>query len=49
MPKQKQTRQIWIRLVEYSSSKVSDPSEAEVCVCVTGLQRLPRIVGKLIF
>ena len=34
---QKYTRKIWIRLVEYSSSKVSDPSG------------VPRIVGKLIF
>ena len=35
MPKQKQNGQNWIRLVEYCSSEVSDPSE----VCVTGLQR----------
>ena len=33
----KGTRQIWIRLVEYCSSEVSDPSE------------VPWIVGKLIF
>ena len=26
-PEQKCTRQIWIRLVEYSSSEVSDPSD----------------------
>ena len=37
MPKQKKTAQIQIRLVEYSSSEVSDPSE------------VPRIVAKLIF
>ena len=37
MPKQKCTRQIWIHLVEYPSSKVSDPCE------------VPRFVGKLIF
>ena len=37
MPKQKWTGQNWIRLVEYSSSEVSDPSE------------VPRIVGKLFF
>ena len=37
MPKQKYTRQNWIRLVEYSSAEVSDPSEG------------PRIDGKLIF
>ena len=37
MPKQKCTRQIWIRLVEYSSAVVSDPSEG------------PRFVGKLSF
>ena len=37
MLKQKWTHQIWIRLVEYNSSKVSDPSE------------VPRINGKLIF
>ena len=27
MLRQKYTRQIWVRLVEYSSSEVSDPSE----------------------
>ena len=37
MPKQKWTGQNRIRLVEYSSSEVSDPSE------------VPRVVGKLIF
>ena len=37
MPKQEQTRQNRIRLVEYSSSEVSDPSE------------VPQIDGKLIF
>ena len=37
LPQQKQTRQIWIRLVEYSSAEVSDPSE------------VPRFVGKLFF
>ena len=37
MPKQKGTRQIWIRLVQNSSAKVSDPSEG------------PRIDGKLVF
>ena len=37
MPKQKLTGQIRIRLVEYPSSKVSDPSE------------VPQIVDKLIF
>ena len=36
-PKQKYTRQIWIRLVEYSPAEVSDPSEG------------PRFVRKLIF
>ena len=36
MLKQKWTRQIWIRLVEYLSAEVSDPSEG------------PRIHGKLI-
>ena len=36
-PQQKYTQQIWIRLVEYSSSKVSGPSE------------VPRFVFKLIF
>ena len=36
MPKQKQSEQNWIRLVEYSSSEVSDPSE------------VPQIGGKLI-
>ena len=37
MPKQKMTTQIQMRLVEYPSSKVSDPSE------------VPRILTKLIF
>ena len=37
MPKQKQSGQDQIRLVEYSSSKVSDPSE------------VPRINDKLFF
>ena len=37
MRPQKHTRQIWIRLVEYSSSEVSDPSE------------MPRIDDKLVF
>ena len=36
-PEQKWTRQIWIRLVEYSSAKFSDPSE------------VPRFVRELIF
>ena len=36
-PQQKYTQQIWIRLVEYSSSEVSGPSE------------VPRFVFKLIF
>ena len=37
MPKQKYSGQNWIRLVEYSSSEVSDPSE------------VPQIVRKLFF
>ena len=37
MPEQKQTTQIWIRLVEYSSAEVSDPSE------------VPRFVRELMF
>ena len=37
MSKQKYTRQIWVRLVEYSSFKVSDPSQ------------VPLIDGKLYF
>ena len=36
LPRQKRTRQIWIRLIEYSSAEVSGPSE------------VPRIDGKLI-
>ena len=36
-PQQNKTRQIWIRLVKYSSTKVSDLSEG------------PQIIGKLIF
>ena len=34
---QKYTQKIWIRLAEYSSAEVSDPSE------------MPRMVGRLIF
>ena len=37
MSEQNYTRQIWIRLVEYSCAKVSDPSE------------VPRFVGELFF
>ena len=37
MASTKMDRQIWIRLAEYSSAKVTDPSE------------VPRINGKLIF
>ena len=37
MPKQKDTQQIWIPLVKYSSAEVWDPSEVS------------RLVGKLMF
>ena len=37
MSEHRRTKQIWSRLVEYSSAEVSDPSE------------VPRINGKLIF
>ena len=44
MPKQKLTRQIWIHLVKYSSSKFSDPSEVDVDVDV----RCPVLVPLLL-
>ena len=50
MPKQKQTRKIWICLVEYSSVEVSDPSEmpqfvGKSCTFLVNFERKPLLVN----